>query len=62
MYRINDGNHIINWAGMSKHAFRKWGRMRVRRSEASHSSGSEEVLNKWDQNQTVTTNAGRDTT
>lgn len=31
-------------------------------SEALHSSGSEEVLNKWDQNQTVTTNTDRDTT
>lgn len=62
MYRINDLNHIINRASMCKRAFKNRERMSVSSGEALHSGGSEEVLYKWDQNQTVTTNTDGDTT
>lgn len=62
MYHINDLNHIINRASMCKRAFKNRERMSVRSSGALHSGGSKEVLYKWDQNQTLTTNTDRDTT
>lgn len=62
MYHINDLNCIINRTSMCKRAVKIWDRVSVRSGGALHSSGSKEVLYKWDQNQRVTTNTDRDTT